>query len=34
MDVIEMDLSHELAPEEWGPGTLDPDVLPDNESRK
>jgi ribosomal protein S18 acetylase RimI-like enzyme len=34
MDVIEMDLSHELAPDEWGPGTLDPDVLPDNESRK
>jgi GNAT superfamily N-acetyltransferase len=28
MDVIEMDLTHELSPEEWGPGTLDPDVLP------
>jgi hypothetical protein len=30
MDVIEMDLTHELPPEEWGPGTLDPDVLPDD----
>ncbi len=30
MDVIEMDLTRELSPEEWGPGTLDPDVLPDN----
>ncbi len=30
MDVIEMDLTHELPPEEWGPGTLDPDVLPDS----
>lgn len=29
MDVIEMDLTRELPPEEWGPGTLDPDVLPD-----
>jgi ribosomal protein S18 acetylase RimI-like enzyme len=28
MDVIEIDLTHELAPEEWGSGTLDPDVLP------
>jgi ribosomal protein S18 acetylase RimI-like enzyme len=30
MDVIEMDLTRELPPEEWGPGTLDPDVLPDS----
>lgn len=30
MDVIEMDLTHELPREEWGPGTLDPEVLPDN----
>lgn len=29
MDVIEMDLTHELSPEEWGPGTLDKDVLPE-----
>jgi ribosomal protein S18 acetylase RimI-like enzyme len=29
MDVIEMDLTRELPPEEWGPGTLDPDVLPE-----
>lgn len=29
MDVIEMDLTRELPPEEWEPGTLDPDVLPD-----
>jgi ribosomal protein S18 acetylase RimI-like enzyme len=34
MDVIEMDLSHELAPDERGPGTLDPHVLPDNEGRQ
>jgi GNAT superfamily N-acetyltransferase len=27
MDVIEMDLTHELPPEEWGPSTVDPDVL-------
>jgi len=33
MDVIEMDLTRELPPEEWGPGTLDAEVLPDrNES--
>jgi hypothetical protein len=25
MDVIEMDLTHELPPEEWGPSTVDPD---------
>jgi GNAT superfamily N-acetyltransferase len=29
MDVIEMDLTHELPPEEWGAGTLDPEVLPE-----
>jgi hypothetical protein len=29
MDVIEMDLTRELPPEEWGPGTLDADVLPE-----
>ncbi len=28
MDVIEMDLTRELPPEEWGSGTLDPDVRP------
>ncbi len=28
MDVIEMDLTRELPPEEWGAGTLDPDTLP------
>jgi hypothetical protein len=28
MDVIEMDLTRELPPEEWGPGTLDPDLVP------
>ena len=28
MDVVEMDLTRELPPEEWGPSTLDPDVLP------
>ena len=28
MDVIEIDLTRELPPEEWGPGTLDPDVVP------
>jgi ribosomal protein S18 acetylase RimI-like enzyme len=27
MDMIEMDLTHELPPEEWGPSTVDPDVL-------
>jgi hypothetical protein len=27
MDVIEMDLTHELPPEEWGPSTVDPDVM-------
>ena len=31
MDVIEMDLTRELPPEEWGAGTLDPEVLPDKE---
>lgn len=29
MDVVEVNLTRELPPEEWGPGTLDPDVLPD-----
>ena len=33
MDVIEMDLTRELPPEEWGPGTLDPDVLPESEQQ-
>jgi hypothetical protein len=28
MDVIEMDLTRELPPDQWGSGTLDPDVLP------
>ncbi len=28
MDVIEMDLTRELPPEEWGAGTVDPDTLP------
>jgi hypothetical protein len=28
MDVVEVNLTRELPPEEWGPGTLDPDVLP------
>ena len=28
MDVIEIDLTRELPPEEWGPGTLDPNVVP------
>jgi ribosomal protein S18 acetylase RimI-like enzyme len=28
MDVIEMDLTRELPPEEWEAGTLDPDTLP------
>jgi ribosomal protein S18 acetylase RimI-like enzyme len=29
MDVIEMDLTRELPREEWGPGTLASDVLPE-----
>jgi ribosomal protein S18 acetylase RimI-like enzyme len=32
MDVIEIDLTHELPPEEWGPGTLDPDGLLEQEA--
>ena len=29
IDVIEMDLTRESPPEEWGGGTVAPDVLPD-----
>lgn len=34
MDVIKMDLTHELPPEKWGPGTVDSDVLPDARSEQ
>jgi GNAT superfamily N-acetyltransferase len=32
MDVIEMDLTRELPSEEWGAGTLDPEVLPERQA--
>lgn len=33
MDVVEMDLTRELPPDQWGSGTLDPDVLPTNKQQ-
>ena len=34
IDVIEMDLTRESPPEEWGAGTVAPDVLPDARGEK
>lgn len=34
IDVIEMDLTRESPPEEWGAGTVAPDVLPDARSEQ